>query len=332
MSSTDNCTSITPLCPVEATIYGYYPTLGSNAALLAIFALCALAQFTIGLWKKTWTFALVLTIGCAAEALGYAGRLMLNSNPWSIAGFQIQICCLIMAPAFLAAGIYLTLKYLVLTFGPEHSRLKPRYYTWVFISADFLSLVLQAIGGGIAASSETDSMRDAGSNVMIAGIVWQVATLAGFAGLTLNFFARVYRARESMSLEAKAVKSSLKFKFFISAIIISFLTIFIRCIYRYALSPSPSRPSLKKNIKANPLTHSIPEMVGGWGSELMQNELDFMVLDGAMCAIAAVLLTVFHPGFCFPIMTAAQAKKARILDPTITKKGLGSGEGSKESV
>jgi hypothetical protein len=43
-------------------------------------------------------------------------------------------------------------------------------------------------------------------------------------------------------------------------------------------------------------------MSGGWRNDLMQNETDFIALDGAMVAIAALVLTIWHPGYCFPQM------------------------------
>lgn len=101
---------------------------------------------------------------------------MMHNNPWDDVGFKIQIVCLIIAPSFLAAGIYLTLKHIVMALGPEHSRLKPRLYTWIFISCDALSIVIQAVGGGIAASSD-GSAADTGGNIMVAGIAIQVATM-----------------------------------------------------------------------------------------------------------------------------------------------------------
>ena len=58
---------------------------------------------------------------------------MLNDNPWSDSGFRLQVVCLVIAPSFIAASIYLTVRHLILYYGPEYSRLKPRLYTWVFI-------------------------------------------------------------------------------------------------------------------------------------------------------------------------------------------------------
>ena len=34
----------------------------------------------------------------------------------------------------------------------------------------------------------------------------------------------------------------------------------------------------------------------------MQDQAEFIALDSVMCSVAAVALTVFHPGHCFPQM------------------------------
>ena len=85
------------------------------------------------------------------ESIGYIGRIMIHNNPWDDAGFKIQVVCLIQAPFFLAAGIYLTLKHIITALGPEKPRLKPKLYTWIFTGAGAFSIVLQAAGGGISA-------------------------------------------------------------------------------------------------------------------------------------------------------------------------------------
>jgi hypothetical protein len=46
-----------------------------------------------------------------------------------------------------------------LAFGPEQPRIKPKFYTWIFIYCDIFTLVLQGVGGGIAASAKVDSMQ-----------------------------------------------------------------------------------------------------------------------------------------------------------------------------
>ena len=68
--STENCTDVSIYCPVEFTIYGYYPSLAANAFFLAIFALCLGLQFGFGIKYKTWTYMVALVFGSFAEALG----------------------------------------------------------------------------------------------------------------------------------------------------------------------------------------------------------------------------------------------------------------------
>lgn len=50
-------------------------------------------------------------------------------------------------------------------------------------------------------------------------------------------------------------------------------------------------------------------MAAGWGKGLQRNETDFLVLDGAMVALANVALTVGHPTFCFPRMARSKRRE-----------------------
>ena len=182
---------------------------------------------------------------------------MLHFNPYSNNGFMIQICCLIMAPAFLAAGIYLTLKHLIKAFGREHSYLRPKYYTWIFMGCDTFSLSLQAAGGGLAASANgKPNQLTLGNNFAISGIIFQVVTLFIFAMLAAVYFLRRYRHKDALEAPAQHLQM-LRFRFFCGAVIVAFLTIFTRCVYRIA------------------------EMSGGWGNPLMQNQREFIALDSS---------------------------------------------------
>ena len=46
--------------------------------------------------------------------------------------------------------------------------------TIVFIIADLAALIVQAVGGGMAASSETEADAERGARVMVAGIIVQM--------------------------------------------------------------------------------------------------------------------------------------------------------------
>lgn len=284
------CTEVSlPYCPVESSIYGYAPSLPANAFFTAWFAALFIPNIVFGVYYKAWTYMLALGLGCAIEALGYGGRIMLHANPFSTAGFQMQICCLILGPAFNSAAIYLTLKHVALTFGPEYSIIKPKFYTWIFIIGDLFSLVLQAIGGGMAATADGDRKRsDLGTHIMIAGICWQVFTLLAFAAMTTHYILKRRRALKqghALSRHAAATLQDKKFKLFAFAVASAFLAVLIRCIYR------------------------IPELSGGWANSVMRDETSYIVLEGVMIAYATFVQTVCHPGYCFPPLTGRGRKE-----------------------
>ncbi|KAJ4349530.1 uncharacterized protein N0V89_008146 [Didymosphaeria variabile] len=291
MSDADTCTAVGPGCPVEETLYGYYPNLGWNAFFVGFFGLCCIINLALGIRYRTWTYMIALCLGCAAEAAGYYGRVMMNHNPYDSIGFQIQICLLIISPAFISAGIYLTLKHFALTFGESWSRLRPAWYTYIFISGDIISLVLQGAGGGLAATADNgSSTQDLGTNLMIAGVVFQVVILSIFGYLLTEYSLRTYRRRGQLSVAATEILRSLKFRLFAGGVMVAYLAIYTRCVYR------------------------IPELTGGWGSELMRNEPEFIALEGVMITLAVLMLTLFHPGICFPVLGAKQAEKYAALN------------------
>lgn len=235
--SFQNCTEVTPLCPVEATTYGYAPNLGANIFFTAFFGICCIAQLVYCAWFRSWTLSVALVVGAGLEVAGYVGRLLLWKNPWDESGFELQIVCLILAPTFVAAGVYLTLKHIILYLGPEYSRLKPKLFTWIFIGCDIGSLILQAAGGGVAASAKRDQPKllDAGDDIIIAGIAFQVATMSCCGVLGLDFFVRFLR-RGRDTLDEKALQNGVgrnRIKFVIGAVITSYTTVLVRCIYRY---------------------------------------------------------------------------------------------------
>jgi hypothetical protein len=211
---------------------------------------------------------------------------MLYNDVFDDDGFTIQICCLIISPAFISAGIYLTLKHFVINFGEGWSRLRPVWYTRIFIAGDIFSLVLQGAGGGLASAADSgSSTQDVGTDLMIAGVVFQVVLLAFFGYLLTEYVLRTYRRRDQLTAEAMLLFRKTNFRCFMGALVVAYVGIFVRCVYR------------------------IPELTGGWRSELMRNEVEFIVLEGVMIVIAVGVLTVFHPGYCFPVLGNTIGKK-----------------------
>ncbi|KAL3455680.1 RTA1 like protein-domain-containing protein [Aspergillus heterothallicus] len=269
---TSNCTAVSPECPVSETVYGYTPNLPANVVFAAFFGLCGVYHVIIGLKARSWTFMIALAVGSLMEMIGYAARIGLHKNVWDDDAFSRQITCLILAPSFVAAGIYWSLKHIVMYVGPEYSRLRPNLYPWVFIGCDIGSIILQAAGGGVAgaAGDEHPDRVNLGNNIMIAGIAFQVGTMSICGLLAVDFVWRVCRGNAVGEKWAREGRQA-GFYAFCAAEVWAFVTVLTRCIYR------------------------LPEMAGGWGNPLMQNEVEFLILDGMMIALAVLGLSILHP-------------------------------------
>lgn len=173
-----------------------------------------------------------------------------------------------MSPVFFCAAIYVMIYKIINYISPAHSRFRPRLIYWFFITVDVISLVLQAAGGAMSSTSNGDS--SVGVNVALAGLAFQVATLALFVTIVADY---AFRSRSVW----KGFKFPTVFKVFVSFLVLAILTIWIRCCYRvYELSEGYSRDS-----------------------EALRDEPLFIGLESVMVIIAAYALIVAHPGPVF---------------------------------
>jgi tellurite resistance protein TehA-like permease len=158
-----------PECLKEYGQLHYIPSIGGNAFFLAFFIIAIITQMS------------ALLGGCLLEVVGYVGRIMLWDDIFNNNSFIIYLVGLTIGPAFFSAAIYLSLSRILAIYGETLSFLKPRVITSIFIGCDLLSLILQAAGGAIASTADTQSSNDMGVNLMLAGLSTQVAATAIFA-------------------------------------------------------------------------------------------------------------------------------------------------------
>lgn len=128
---------------------------------------------------------------------------------------------LTIAPAFLSASIYLCLSRIIVIFGRNISRFRPAVYTITFICFDLFSLILQAAGGAIAASSDEDSQSQTGVNIMIAGLSFQVVSLFLFMSMCADFAFAVWRNKLTLDPAHSVLRGTAKFKAFLVGMISS---------------------------------------------------------------------------------------------------------------
>ncbi|KAI9876974.1 MAG: hypothetical protein M1830_005130 [Pleopsidium flavum] len=262
-------------CSLLQAHFRYLPSLFGNALFLAIFAVLVVPQVALGIKYKTWGFMVAMLGGLILEVIGYTARVQMHSNPFSQDPFLMYIVTLTIGPAFFAAAIYLCLGRIVMVFGEQISRFRPRTYTITFISFDFFSLILQAAGGALASAADTQSSLQIGVDVMLAGLGTQVVSLSLFIALCGEFAWRVSHNKHDLEPAYAELRASKVWKFFLIGLGISTITIFIRSCFRVA------------------------ELSQGFQGKLANQQVTFMILEGAMIVIASIALTIPHPGVAF---------------------------------
>ncbi|RFU26563.1 hypothetical protein B7463_g9789, partial [Scytalidium lignicola] len=190
----------------------YQPTIAGNVIFLIIIDALGLVQLIMAAYYGTGLVGLSMVLGILSESCGYVARILLHFDPFSRAYFLWYLICLTIGPVFIAAAIYLCLGRIVVVYGEEISRIKPRSYTLFFIGCDGISLVVQAVGGGIAASAPITNqpMVDAGTHTLVAGLSFQVATL--FLATGCLFVRTVFRSVElSGGFKGKLANNEVEF-------------------------------------------------------------------------------------------------------------------------
>lgn len=139
------------------------------------------------------------------EIIGWAGRYWSNQNVLYNPPFLMQIITLIIAPVFFSAWCYTILGMSISTLGQQYSFLRPKWYIIIFVTCDFISLILQAVGGGWAASVDPPTPKMP-TNIMVGGIIFQLVSMIAFAGLGVDFMQRAMRRRAYRGREGEEVE------------------------------------------------------------------------------------------------------------------------------
>lgn len=191
----------------------------------------------------------------------------------------------------------------------------------LFVTCDVISLILQAVGGGWAASSDFPVPK-APTNIMVAGIIFQLASMIIFSLLACDFMYRAWRKKpyqrkvrqvvdepigETGSGATEGTEGSEGEKFdeversavvrgwwwVMAGTAICSLMIIVRGVYRsvelvqgwngYVISRGMSSLSIINGIEL-----------------ILRAEVYQDCLDGIPMFIAVLSINVFHPGFFLP--------------------------------
>lgn len=265
----------------EAYYSGHHPSIGGNIALLVVYSFFFALQVISGVFYHQWWFLTCWSCGMVLEILGYIGRVWSHVNIQNFNAFVMQLVCLTLAPCFMMAGIYYVIAQLTVIYGQKFSVLRPMQYSLVFIICDIISIILQAVGGGVAAGAlSVYQSTQQGSNIMVGGLAYQVFTIALFQLFWYLFLYRVYQSYKKYGdaefnpdfAHIRQRKFLIPFIFVVSFAVI---LIFVRSIYR------------------------LIELAEGWSSRLAVDEIYFMILEALMVSLASCVLSFMSPGLAY---------------------------------
>ncbi|KAL2789110.1 RTA1 like protein-domain-containing protein [Aspergillus keveii] len=149
--------------------YGYQPSLCWGIVYTVIFGIIACAQtFHMIRNRVYWTFFFI--VGAILEVIGWVGRTVSYSCPYSRTLFLLQTATLIMV--------------LIRSLGRHVSPFPPKTDLFICSIIDVAYLTIQATGGGLAgAAYSSGASTQPGTTTMIAGVIAHLVAAVIFSFL-----------------------------------------------------------------------------------------------------------------------------------------------------
>ncbi|RDW79828.1 hypothetical protein BP6252_04466 [Coleophoma cylindrospora] len=247
--------------------YHYHPSLAGACVFAALFGVSTIWHLIQITKHRTWYF-IPLLVGGIFEVVGYGARgassaQMLNLT---LAPYVIQTLLLLVAPALLAATIYMILGRIIMSVdGESLSLVKKRWLTKIFVTSDVLSFFIQLGGGGLMASSDASSAK-LGSHLILGGLLLQIIIFGFFIAVSLVFHLRLRAMPTSQSHNP-----SLPWKKFLYVVYSTCALIMIRSIVRVA------------------------EFIGGFDGRILKHEVYLYVFDAVPMAAVMVIFNIWYP-------------------------------------
>jgi len=291
--------SLVPLNPKDNSPYGYIPTKWITILFVALYSSITAIHTFQAIRHRIWWLLFTFVFCAIGEIIGSGGRLWSSTQslPLTMDPFLMQICCTIIAPTFMTAGMFFVFGRIINMVGPEYSRLTPKVYAYVFVGADVVALVVQSVGGAQASSANTGAQSNQGAKVMVGGIIIQMAAITLYIAVQAEYLWRVFKNRPIRPVSTGAVTPSAEKD---GALGQSESPSVISVIGKERITRNIAAMLIGMGIAAvfiyiRSIYRTI-ELLDGWNGPIIENETLFNVLDGTMIFLALVTLSIFHPG------------------------------------
>ncbi|KAH9941796.1 RTA1-domain-containing protein [Epithele typhae] len=274
--------------------YGYWPTEWICMMFTILFTISTLLHFGQAIHYRTRWLIYTAVLAGVGEMTGWGSRLWSSHQPLAQTPFVIQIICTICAATPLVGALFISFGQLVTAAGEQYSRLSPRLYSRIFLTADSIALFLQFAGGSIA-DNDSELVSKIGTYVMLGAIAFQLVLLIIFAIFAAEYLWR--RSNDRPIRRAPAYEDAAShgpmetpLKHLATGICLMTLFLFIRSVH----DTSPDPPSDAKRFHSG--VYRTVELADGFNGRIIHTQVYFNVLDGAMVTLAMYTLNVFHTG------------------------------------
>lgn len=211
------------------------------------------------------------------EVMGYIFRsLSSRKDPYHVIYFVIQYFCIVTAPVFISASIYVCLSKLIRWateqgFDTKSRRwLNPIVILWGFVACDIVATVAQIAGAALIGSAESNQKSPKVPNdILLAGLAFQTFAFTIFLTLLGMFVFTLYRDLDFCSASTQKAP-------FIFALGSTSLLVFLRTIFRLA------------------------ETSQGVFGYLSSHEVFFGMLEFTPVVIGVWIMVIWHPGRWLP--------------------------------
>ncbi|KAJ6049154.1 hypothetical protein N7499_004007 [Penicillium canescens] len=248
------------------TFYYYTPSSPGAGIFVGLLGMSTLLHFYQLVRTRSW-FMIPFLIGGILETIGYVGRLLssIEAPEYTKGPYIMQSALILIAPAFLAASIYMTLGRIIFMLNGENfSLIRLKWLTKIFVTGDVLSFLMQASGAGIMVKDTTNPST--GERIIIGGLLVQIIFFGFFMITALVFQSRIVSNSTGMSNELLSL-----WRRHLTALYITSVLILVRSIVR------------------------VVEYIQGYDGYLMKQEVFIYVFDGLLMLVAMLVLQYIHP-------------------------------------
>ncbi|CAM1509077.1 Fc.00g028160.m01.CDS01 [Cosmosporella sp. VM-42] len=192
------------------------------AAIVFVILFSIVTGFIIWkIFRSVSRYCIPFAIGGLFEIIGYCARAVAEDKTDVLLPYVIQSLFILLAPAFFAATIYMTLGRLMRNLkGERHSLIPVRWLTTAFVCGDVLSFFIQGSGAGVMVSGK--GSMEMGQNIIIGGLFIQIITFGLFGATAAMFHVGMKHWPSGPSLNPhSAWRRTMKMLYAVSALVMA---------------------------------------------------------------------------------------------------------------